>query len=96
MHVDFQLPNSHTRVGYLLDAIKCDDAALLAAIAKVEEDDTPQGKRNDFELCATHLLPKDPIVKKRLLHAQSTAGQISGIDGGTEARDGISVTGVHF
>jgi hypothetical protein len=27
-HVDYQLPNGHTRVGYLLDAIESNDAAL--------------------------------------------------------------------
>ena len=48
VHVDFQLPNDHTCVGYLLDAIECDDAALLAVIANVEEDNTPQGKCNNF------------------------------------------------
>ena len=42
--VEFQLPNGHTRVGYLLHAIECDAAALLAVVAKVEEDDTPSGK----------------------------------------------------
>ena len=96
VHVDFKLPNGHARVGYLLNGIECDDAALLAAITKVEEDDTPTGKRSDFELCATHLLPKDPVVKKRLLIFKCSAGQISGVDTGTGPRDDIGLTGVHY
>ena len=74
MYVDFQLPNGHTRVGYLLDAIECDDVALLAAIAKVKEDDSTNGKCSNFELCATHLLPKDLVVKKCLLLSKRSAG----------------------
>jgi hypothetical protein len=69
LHVDYQLPNAHSRVGYLLDGIECDDAALQAAIAVVEEDDDPLGKRNDFEAAATHILPKDPVAKRRILAA---------------------------
>ena len=96
MHANFKLPNNNTRVDYLLDAIECDDAALLTVIDKVEEDDLPPGKCNSFEICATHLLSKDPIVKKRLIHTKRTSGQISGIYGGAEARDDISATGIHF
>ena len=97
LHVDFQLPNGHTRVGYLLDAIECDDASLQAAMAKVEEDDGPDGKRNNFETAASHLLPKDPVVKKRLLAAKRSAAQISEVDAGDGgSKTGIGYTGVHF
>jgi hypothetical protein len=48
-HVPFQLPNAHTRVGYLLEGIKCSDAGLQAAMASVETDNGPNGKRSDFE-----------------------------------------------
>ena len=67
-HVEYQLPNSHTRVSYLLDGIQCSDAGLQAAMASVRTDDGPQGQRNDFESAAMHLLPYDPVVKK---HAAS-------------------------
>ena len=96
VHVDFQVPKRHTRVRYLHAALEYDDVALLAAITKVEEDDTPSAKHCDFELCATHLLPKDHVDKNRLLLAKRTAGQISGVNSGTKAREGIGSTGVHF
>ena len=67
-HVEYQLPNSHTRVSYLLGGIQCSDAGLQAAMASVRTDDGPQGMRNDFESAAAHLLPYDPVAKK---HAAS-------------------------
>ena len=73
VHVDFQLPNNNACVEYHLDAIECDDAAILIAIAKVEKI-PPNGKQNNFEFGATHLLPKESVVKKRLLHAKQTSG----------------------
>ena len=85
VHVEFQLPNDHMRVGYILEAIEYDDADLLVAITKVEEDDVPSSKRKLFEFYATHLLSKDPVVKN-LLYTKHTSGQISGVDGGAGAR----------
>ena len=64
-HMEYQLPNSHTRVSYLLDSIQCSDTGLQAAMASVRTDDGPQGMRNDFESTAAHLLPYDPVAKKR-------------------------------
>jgi hypothetical protein len=63
-HVQYQLPNQHSRVGFLLYAIQNNDAGLQSAIASVRTDDGPTGKRNDFEAAATHLLPYDPVAKK--------------------------------
>ena len=63
--VEYQLPNSHTQVSYLLDGIQCSDAGLQAAMASVRTDNCLQGMRNDFESAAAHLLPYDPIAKKR-------------------------------
>ena len=45
-HVAYQLPNNHTRVGYLIHAIKCDDADMQGAIANILDD--KNGKRQDF------------------------------------------------
>jgi hypothetical protein len=64
-YVTYQVPNAHSRVGYLLDAIKSNDAGLQAAMASVRTDQAPNGLRNDFEATATHLLPYDPVQKKR-------------------------------
>ena len=35
LYVDYQLPNDHSRVGYTLDGIECNDAALYAEITVV-------------------------------------------------------------
>lgn len=65
-HVDFQLPNEHTHVGYLLDAIQCSDVGLQATMAQGRSDDADANrKRNNFESAAAYLLPYDPVAKKR-------------------------------
>ena len=64
-HVSFQLPNEHTRVGYLLEGIQSMDPGLQAAMASVKMDDGPDGMRNDFEAAAAHLLPYDPVAMKK-------------------------------
>ena len=61
--VDFQMPNQHTRVGYLQGAIECDDAKLQAAIANIENDKV--SKRVDFEAAVAFLLPSCPVSQKR-------------------------------
>ena len=65
-HVTYQIPNSHSRVGYLLDAIQCSDAGLQAAMADIKTDQA--GLRNDFEATASFLLPYDPVQKRRNDH----------------------------
>ena len=92
-HVSYQLPNEHTRVTYLIDAIENDDAGLQAAIASVEADNSPNSKRKDFELCAAHLLPKDPVLKKRTQSKRPSA-EISASE--SEQKCGIGKTGVHY
>ena len=65
-HVDYQLPNQHTRVRYIMDAIQCNDAELQASLAAVRKDDAlPTSMRNHFENAVTFLLPSDPVAKKR-------------------------------
>jgi hypothetical protein len=59
-HVTYQLPNEHSRVGYLLDAMLCNDAGLQAAMASVKTDQAVNSMRNDFVAAAAHLLPYDP------------------------------------
>ena len=41
-HMEYQLPNSHTRVSYLLDGIQCLDAGLQVTMASVRTDDGPR------------------------------------------------------
>ena len=42
-HVEYQLPNEHTRVGCLLEGIVCLDASLQAAMASIQTDDGADG-----------------------------------------------------
>ena len=64
-HIQYQLPNRRSRVGFLLDAIQCSDAGLQAAMASIRTNDRPDGMPNDFEQSAAHLLPYDPVAKKQ-------------------------------
>ena len=66
-HIAYQLPNEHTRVGYLLQANQCPDPGLQAAMASVQTDDGANGMRSDFERAAAHILPYDPVVQKWLV-----------------------------
>ena len=76
-HVDFQLPTSHTRVGYLLDNITNDDADLRAAIANIRQN--VNNTRSDFENAVAVLLPVDPFLKKKIARdtAKSNTGTVA-------------------
>ena len=37
-HVQYQLPNEHSYVGLLIDAIQCANAGLQAAMASIKTD----------------------------------------------------------
>ena len=63
-HVPYQLPNGHTRVGYLLDSIETSDAELQAAMASIRQDKSEDGLRSNFEAAVATLLPADPVAKK--------------------------------
>ena len=76
-HVEYQQPNEHTRVGYLLEGIVCPDAGLQAAMASIRTDDRADGMQNNFEAAAAHILPYDPVDKKRAAAgSKHTAAQI--------------------
>jgi hypothetical protein len=71
----------------------------------VRTDDGHTGKRNDFEAAATHLLPYDPVAKKRLSGIKRGAGIISSVVDMTEddqartiarGKPAIDKTGVHL
>ena len=104
-HVKYQLPNQHSRVGYLLTGIQNSDAGLQAAMASVNTDDGPKGKRNDFEAAAAHLLPYDPVAKRRAT-GKRASGDVSAAEAGNSQGDGkvssakgkpsIGKTGVHL
>ena len=71
-HVNFQIPNEHSRVGYLLTAINWGDAGLQATMASTNNDKTPTGLCNNFEAALSHLLPYDLFPKK---HYDCTSGK---------------------
>jgi hypothetical protein len=73
-HVQYQRPNEHSRVGFLLDAIQCYDAELQAAMASIRTDNGPQGMRNNFETTASHLLPYDLWPESELPLISATTG----------------------
>ena len=62
--VEYQLPNEHTRVGYLLEGVQCPDPGLQATMVSVRTDDGPDSMRNNFEATAAHILPYNPVSKK--------------------------------
>ena len=87
-HVQYQLRNEHSRVGFLIDAIQCADAGLQAAMASVKTDNGPNGLRNNFERAVSHLLPYDPVAKKRATGIKWGSALISL----TEVHDGPNMT----
>ena len=100
-HVQFQLPNEYTRVGYLLTAIQSTDPKLQAAMANVDGDTDANGKRNNFESAAAYLLPKDPVARNR--NNKRPNASISDADVTDRAnisafgtKPGKGKTGVHF
>ena len=97
-HIPYQLPNDRTRVGYLIDAIQCSDPELQAAIAMVRQDNGENGKMNSFESCASYLIPRDPVNKKRSAARMSTAN-VAGVETPAPKRQkksGVGVTGVEL
>ena len=102
-HVEYQLPNQHTHVEYLLEGIKCPDPGLQAAMASIHTDNGPQGMHNNFEATAAHLLPYDPAIKKRAASTRHPAAQILALEGDSAEIAGtigkkpsIGKSGVHL
>ena len=80
-HIAYQLPNELTRVEYLLEGIQCSDPGLQAAMASVRMDDGVNRMRSDFEKAAAHLLPYDPVARKRTAGTKRHAVNISDTPG---------------
>ena len=98
-HVYYQLPNSHTRVGYILTAIQCDDAGLKANITSLRIDKVQNIKHKYFQACAKHLFQYCTVAKHR------SVGTKRGLDMITDTtaevsifgdKNGIRNTGVNF
>ena len=85
-HIPYQLPNEYTRVTYLLDAIKCSDAELQAALAAIRMDTVgDEAKRNNFEAAVAFMLSSDPVARRRKENDRgdigSTLADISSVGG---------------
>ena len=78
-HVQYQLPNEHSRVGFLLKALQWSDPGLQAAMASIKTDNDPEDMRNNFEATAAHPLPYDPVAKKRTSGQKRGSAQISSV-----------------
>ena len=65
-NVQLELPNDHTRVGWLIDNMKeFLDKDISEALAAIRLDDGASGMRIDFERAVAFLLPTDPVKKKQ-------------------------------
>ena len=98
-HVQYQLPNEHSRVGFLLEAIQCSDPGLQAAMASIKTDNGPEGMRNNFEATAAHLLPYDPVANQRSSGQKRGSAQISSVmdpSPTSTKKPSIGKTGVHL
>ena len=90
--ITVQLPNEFSRVGYLLDAIESADPQLQAALAQVRQDKTlVTGLRNNFENAVAHLMPSDPVARKR--NKTTTTGTLTSVDSERPAEATVSAFG---
>ena len=68
-------------------------------MASVKTDNGPEGMRNNFEVTAAHLLPYDPVAKKRSNGYKRSSTQISPvmeISDATTRKPNIGKTSVHL
>lgn len=102
-HVTYQLPNEHSRIGYLLDAIQCSDAGLQAAIASIKTDQDPAaGLRNNFKAAAPRIFFRSIRYKEKRSNHAGGAADISDVThdeadiSAFGAKKGIGKTGVYL
>ena len=100
-HVEYQLPNEHTWVGYLLEGIVCLDARLQAAMASIWTDDGADGMQNNFKVAAAHILPYDLVAKKRAAagskHTQISLTEVGDVgEISSASKVSIGKSGVHL
>ena len=98
VHVQYQLPNEHTRVGHFIDALESQHPPLLATMSNIEEDNGYTGKRNNFENAVAYIPPKDPVLKiSSTENNKRTQAQILDTKAtGFGSKTGIVKTGVHL
>ena len=72
---------------------------LQAAMASIKTDNGLEGMRNNFEATAAHLLPYDPVAKKRSSGQKRGSAQISSVMDSSPTKTkkpSIGTTGVHL
>jgi hypothetical protein len=77
VHIEYQLPNKHSRVGYLIDSIQNNDPGLQAGLANIRSDKGAGGMRGDFEAMVAHILPYCPVSKKSMAGSKRGHADIS-------------------
>ena len=64
-HMEYQLPNEYTCVGYLLKGIQSLDPGLQAAMASIRTDTGANRMHNNFEVAASHILLYNPVSQEK-------------------------------
>ena len=97
-HVQYQLPNDHTRIRDFLYALESQYLPLLSAMVNIEEDNGIAGKHNDFDLAVAYILPKDPVLKQQSNeNNKRSQAHISDTNAtGFGSKNGISTSGAHL
>ena len=77
----------------MIDAIKCNDPGVVAALSHIRIDDVLDGMLNNFDAAVTFLLPTDPIQMK-----QKSSGDKRPISevAPVEMNQGIETTGIEL
>ncbi len=86
-HVQIELPNQRSRVGYLLQNIDCSDKVVTTALSHIRFDDRVGEMQSNFERTVVFLLPTDPVKKKRG-GSKRNVGQISSTTAENANNDG--------
>ena len=80
-------------VKYLIDAIKCTDPGVVAALSHIRLYDGVNGMRKIFDVAVKFFLPRDPIqMKQKLAGDKRPIAEIASV----EMEKGIGRTGVEL
>ena len=91
LHVNFQVPSEHSRVGYLLDNITNNDPDLRAALASIRIN--TDGMRDDFERAVAFMLPVCPYTKHKTSQRRTRHAELSDVrlKGKSDSKTGVDL-----
>ena len=91
LHVNFQVPSQHSRVGYLLDNITNNDPDLRAALASIRVN--TDGMRDDFERAVAFILPVCPYSKHKANQRRNRQAELSDVrlKGKRDSKTGVDL-----